>query len=167
MSFWGSVGYITPVSKTFPVSSITANLQPVLYAGSNPKTVNPFKGAPSNNCFAFFPNTSIACLSAFSVKSVLISLSTDGSINLLKLSSIVSLSICSNLSFFIILRSIKLSILSTGFSILTFKNSSFSPLFIANILWLGIVLIFSLKSLYMLYVGFSSLAFFVTIKPSL
>ena len=49
ISFCGSVGYTTPVSNTFPVSSITANLHPVLYAGSNPNTVNPLSGAPSNN----------------------------------------------------------------------------------------------------------------------
>ena len=53
-SFWGAVGYTVVVSKTFPVSSITAILQPVLYAGSKPITVKFLIGAPSNNCFAFF-----------------------------------------------------------------------------------------------------------------
>ena len=88
--FCGSVGYTVVVASNFPVSSITAILHPVLYAGSNPITVNPFKGAPINNCLAFCPNTFIAFSSAFSVKSDLISLSTDGSINLLKLSLTVS-----------------------------------------------------------------------------
>ena len=79
-SFCGSVGYTVAISSTFPVSSITAILQPVLYAGSNPITVIFFIGAPNNNCFAFLPKTLIACSSAFWVKSALISLSIDGSI---------------------------------------------------------------------------------------
>ena len=75
---------------------MTAILHPVLYAGSNPITVFPLIGAPKSNCFAFCPNTFIAFSSAFSVKSERISLSIDGSISLLKLSSIVALSISVN-----------------------------------------------------------------------
>ena len=134
-SFCGSVGYTVVVASSFPVSSITAILHPVLYAGSNPITVSPFSGAASNNGFAFFPNTFIACVSAFSVKSERISLSIDGSISLLKLSSIVSSNIlvyC--VEPFIISLLIISKIVVSGFSILTFKNSSFSPRFIAKIL---------------------------------
>ena len=82
-SFCGSVGYTVDVSSSFPFWSITANLHPVLYAGSNPSTVMFLIGACNNSCFAFLPNTLIAFSSAFSVKSALNSLSTDGSINLL------------------------------------------------------------------------------------
>ena len=82
-SFCGSVGYTVAVSSNFPFWSITASLHPVLYAGSNPSTVMFLIGACSNSCFAFLPNTFIAFSSAFSVKSALNSLSTDGSINLL------------------------------------------------------------------------------------
>ena len=134
-SFCGSVGYTVVQSSTFPVSSITAILHPVLYAGSNPITVFPFIGAPSNSCFEFCPNTFIAFSSAFSVRSERISLSIDGSISLSKLSCIVSFSICVNcVSPFIVSLSIYAKILSFGFSIVTFRQSSFSPLFIASIL---------------------------------
>ena len=81
-SFCGSVGYTVVVANTFPVSSITAILHPVLYAGSKPITVIPLIGGCNNNCLAFLPNTFIACSSDLSVRSFLISLSIDGSINL-------------------------------------------------------------------------------------
>ena len=147
ISFCGSVGYKTAVSNTFPVSSITANLHPVLYAGSKPSTVYPFNGAPSNNCFAFLPNTSIAWISALSVKSDLISLSNDGSINLFQESAIVAFNSSFLVEFFIIMAFSKSAkTFSSGFVIFTFSNFSFSPLFIASILWLGIVFIFSENS---------------------
>ena len=110
-------------------------MQPVLYAGSNPITVLPFIGAPNNNCFEFLPNTFIAFSSAFSVKSERISLSIDGAINLLKLSKIVSCNILVNcVSPFIISLSMYFNIFSSGSSKDTFKNPSFSPRLIANIL---------------------------------
>ena len=147
-SFCGSVGYTVAVSNNFPFWSITANLHPVLYAGSNPNTVIFFIGACNNSCFAFLPNTFMAFSSAFSDNSFLNSLSTDGSIKRLYESSILSYNILPNWLFlsFMMSFSIKSITFSSGFSTLTFRYSSFSPLLIANILWLGKLLKDSLKS---------------------
>ena len=47
--FCGSVGKIKAVSKTLPVSSMIASLQPVLKAGSQPKMVFPTRGLSISN----------------------------------------------------------------------------------------------------------------------
>ena len=46
-----SFGKILSFSKNLPVSEITANLQPVLNAGSTPNTILPFRGACNNKFF--------------------------------------------------------------------------------------------------------------------
>ena len=56
----GSVGYITFVSRTFPVASTTASLHPVLNAGSQPSTTLPAIGGCKRSCSRFLPNTLIA-----------------------------------------------------------------------------------------------------------
>ena len=72
-----------------PVGEITANLQPVLKAGSNPNTVLLFIGGCINKFFKFVPKFLMALSSATSVKSALISLSMLGIINLFKASVIL------------------------------------------------------------------------------
>ena len=69
--------------KILLVGSITANLHPVLYAGSKPNTTLSFIGGVNNNFSRFLPKISIAPSSAFSFSSALTSLSTLGNINLL------------------------------------------------------------------------------------
>ena len=135
--FCGAVGKITFVSSTFPVSSTTASLHPVLKAGSQPSTTLPATGGCIKSCVRFFPNTLMASSSAFSVRLDLISLSIEGAISLLYASSIVSLSICSvcTLCFFIMHFSRYLIISSTGGSSFTVSIFSSSPLLIASILY--------------------------------
>ena len=89
--FWGSVGNMTTVSRTFPVGSTTESLHPVLNAGSHPRTVHPAMGGCMRSCFKFLPNTSIAPSSALEVRSLLISLSTAGAMSLSYASLTVSL----------------------------------------------------------------------------
>ena len=78
--FCGAVGKITFVSSTFPVASTTASLQPVRNAGSQPKTTFPAIGGCNSSCSKFLPKTLIAPSSAFSVRSLRISLSIAGAI---------------------------------------------------------------------------------------
>ena len=66
---------------------MTANLQPVLKAGSTPKTILPLSGACNNKFFKFNPKILIACASAFSFSSALISRSNEGKIKRLYASS--------------------------------------------------------------------------------
>ena len=124
------------VSSTFPVSSTTASLQPVLKAGSHPSTTLPVTGGCIRSCVRFLPNTFIASSSAASVRLDLISLSIEGAISLLYASSIVSFNICSVnlLCFFIIFLSRYLIISSSGGSTFTVRIFSSSPLLIASIL---------------------------------
>ena len=68
-----SFGNILSFSKNLPVWSITANLQPVLNAGSTPKTILPLSGACNNKFLRFKPKMLIACSSAFSFSSALFS----------------------------------------------------------------------------------------------
>ena len=74
----GSCGYITAISSFLPVLSITANLHPVLNAGSKPNTILSFIGGVSNNFSKFLPKFSIALFSPISVSSVRFSLSSLG-----------------------------------------------------------------------------------------
>ena len=78
--FWGAVGKMTTVSKTFPVLSTTASLQPVRNAGSQPNTTFPAIGGCMRSCSKFLPNTRIAPSCALSVSSLRISRSTEGAI---------------------------------------------------------------------------------------
>ncbi len=73
---------MTVVSKTFPVGSTTASLQPVLNAGSQPRTVCPETGGCRRSCFKLLPKTFMAPSSAASVRPLLISRSMEGSISL-------------------------------------------------------------------------------------
>ena len=88
LSFLGSCGYITSLCRTFPFSSKHASLQPVLKAGSKPKTRYPVNGLVISKFSKFSLNTSIAVSSDFSVNSLLTSLSIDGYINLFRASLI-------------------------------------------------------------------------------
>ena len=76
----GAVGYMTVVPSTFPVASTTASLHPVRNAGSQPSTTCPVMGGCIRSWCRFFPNTSIAPSSAFSVSSFRISRSMAGPI---------------------------------------------------------------------------------------
>ena len=145
--FCGAVGKITVVYNTFPVGSTIAILQPVLNAGSHPKTVFPIIGGCINNCFKFCPNTLIAPSSAFSVSKFLISLSIAGWISRLKLSCTASLIISEVfwLSLIIVVFTNAFIIASSGISTVTFNIFSFSPRLIAKILCPGI---FATDSLY-------------------
>ena len=79
----------TDTSSIFPVSSMTANLQPDLNAG---RRRAPFclLGAAAKADSSSFPKDVIASASAFSVSAVLISRSTDGAINRSNASSAAS-----------------------------------------------------------------------------
>ena len=79
---FGSVGYITLIFKGLPVSSTTASLHPVLNPGSYPKTTCPFIGGVKRSFSKLLEKFSIALSSATLVKSLLISLSILGLINL-------------------------------------------------------------------------------------
>jgi len=68
ISSCGLVGCITPQSRSLPVSSTTANLQPVLYAGSIPIITLPFTLGVRSRLFRFFAKTSMAFSSASSLK---------------------------------------------------------------------------------------------------
>ena len=129
-------GLTTVESKYLPVGSTTAILQPFTYPGSNANTTLSFIGGVSSNASRFLPKLSIAAASPSSVKSLLISLSIDGSINLLYESAIASLTISTtkDLSFLIIRLFIYSITLSLSLSIDTLIIPSVSPLLRANIL---------------------------------
>ena len=76
-------GFITVESRYLPFLSITAILHPLTNPGSKANTIFSFIGGCNNNPSRFLPKLSIATSSAFSFNSLLISLSIDGSINLL------------------------------------------------------------------------------------
>ena len=137
----GSVGYITFVSRTFPVASTTASLHPVLNAGSQPSTTLPAIGGCKRSCSRFLPNTLIAPSCAVSVSVLLISLSMAGAISLSYASLTTSLinGVVYSLSDVSVFVSRYLKILSTGASIFIARNFSASPLFNASILCPGIV----------------------------
>ena len=63
--------------------STTANLHPLTNPGSKANTTFSFNGGCKSKHSKFLPKLSIALSSAFSVKSLLISLSIDGPISLL------------------------------------------------------------------------------------
>ena len=69
--------------RYLPVLSITANLHPFVKPGSRANTIFSFIGGVNNNDSKFDEKFSIAFISAFSVKSLRISLSIEGCINLL------------------------------------------------------------------------------------
>ena len=127
----GSVGYITFVSRTFPVASTTASLHPVLNAGSQPSTTLPAIGGCKRSCSRFLPNTLIAPSCAVSVSVLLISLSMAGAISLSYASLTTSLinGVVYSLSDVSVFVSRYLKILSTGASIFIARNFSASPLF--------------------------------------
>ena len=75
----GGVGYTTPVSSTLPVSSTTAILQPVRYAGSKPIVTRFRSGGCISSGWRFCPKARMAASSAASVSSPRISRSADGS----------------------------------------------------------------------------------------
>ena len=137
----GSVGYITFVSRTFPVASTTASLHPVLNAGSQPSTTLPAIGGCKRSCSRFLPNNLIAPSCAVSVSVLLISLSMAGAISLSYASLTTSLinGVVYSLSDVSVFVSRYLKILSTGASIFIARNFSASPLFNASILCPGIV----------------------------
>ena len=137
----GSVGYITFVSRTFPVASTTASLHPVLNAGSQPSTTLPAIGGCKRSCSRFLPNTLIAPSCAVSVSVLLISLSMAGAISLSYASLTTSLinGVVYSLSDVSVFVSRYLKILSTGASTFIARNFSASPLFNASILCPGIV----------------------------
>ncbi|MNE58310.1 hypothetical protein D3C80_1533310 [compost metagenome] len=78
---------MTATSNNLPISSTTASLQPVRYAGSTPSTYLPRTGGCSSKLRRLPAKIEIAWLSAFSVNSALTSLSIDGAISLLYASS--------------------------------------------------------------------------------
>ena len=78
------------MSKTLPYGFKTANLQPVRKAGSKPKTVLSLIGFVIKRCSKLSWKVKIALLSAFSVNSVRISLSTLGKISRFKESLMAS-----------------------------------------------------------------------------
>ena len=139
---FGGWGYITLLAINVPKGLITANLHPVLNAGSTPKICLPFIGGCNNKCFKFSLNTSIAWCSAFSVKSFRISLSIEGKIKRFKLSLIAdSIYSTSWWAFFTSCDCINVSIEVVSNSILIDNTFSFSPRFIAKIRWLTILFI--------------------------
>ena len=93
--FWGSVGKTRAVSNTFPYSSTTASLHPVLNAGSQPKTTLLIIGACINSCSRFFEKTLIDLSSAFSKSWFRSSLSIAGAMSLLYESSMASVNVSS------------------------------------------------------------------------
>ena len=101
-------GYITQEYKYLPVLSITASLHPLVKPGSNASTIFSLIGGCSKSASTFLLKLLIASILALSVRSLLISLSIDGYINLLKLSIIASLTIShTKLSLFLIILSSK------------------------------------------------------------
>ena len=92
--FCGAVGYITVVSRIFPVASTTASLQPVLNAGSQPRTVLPPIGGCMRSCSRLLANIFIAPSCAPIVSSFLISVSIDGAMSLLYASAAASSIYC-------------------------------------------------------------------------
>ena len=139
-SFFGSVGYTVVYALSLPVSSSTATLHPVLKPGSILIMRAPLTGGTISSFSVFFANTLTASSSALSVSEFLKSRSAEGAISLLYASAIVSLSILQNTDFSLEITwsAIIFSILSTSVLTFTFSFFSFSPLFMARILWLGI-----------------------------
>ena len=76
-----------------PLGDKTANLQPVLKAGSKPKTFEFLIGGVKSKCSKLSWKVKIAFLEASSVNSLLISLSILGSINLFKASLIATFTV--------------------------------------------------------------------------
>ena len=75
-------GFITHEYKYLPVSSRHASLHPLVYPGSNASTLLFLIGGCKSKLSKFLPKFSIAVSPAFSLSSLLISLSIDGPINL-------------------------------------------------------------------------------------
>ena len=140
---------MTVLSMTLPLASITATLQPVLYAGSKPKITLFFSGGCIRSGFKLTSNILIACSLAISVRFERSSRTKEGKISLSKLSP-MALSINSLYAPSFTSTSFEMSSrhLSLFVSTSTFKHSSFSPRLIASTLWLGILLTGSLKFSY-------------------
>ena len=135
ISGFGGTGKITPVSSTLPVSSTTATLQPVRYPGSSPSVTFPLTGGCNNSGRRFTSNIFIACSLALSVRIALTSLSILGSISLSYPSSAassISFAHWVSFLFFINFATHTRFAIEGSKNILTFKHSSFSPLFIAS-----------------------------------
>ena len=143
--FCGGVGNILSVARTLPFSSITASLQPVRYAGSSPKIILPLSGGCNKRGFKLTSNIFIACSLAFSVRSLLTSLATDGKISRSYASAAADLTISADRLSFLTKTDCTVA-MNASVSTLTstFKHSSFSPRFTARILCEGIFDIFSL-----------------------
>ena len=71
-------GKILLTVNILPVSSMTANLQPLKKPGSKPKTILPFNGACKSNFSKFIEKISIDLFCALSLNSERISRSIDG-----------------------------------------------------------------------------------------
>jgi hypothetical protein len=78
------------LARNLPVGSTTASLHPVLNHGSKPSTVFHLIGGVKSKFFIFSPNTLIAASSAHAFLSDLISLSIEGSVNLINQSWMAS-----------------------------------------------------------------------------
>ena len=124
------------ISNTFPVGSIAANLHPVLKAGSTPNTNLSFNGACNNRLSKFIENTLNACCWALSVKSLRISLSTDGKIKRLKASFTHSWIILLIFDSLLLITPLKIYVsnLSSSIIIDTVNTFSFSALLSAKTL---------------------------------